>query len=305
MNENHEPWSMYWEGGALNSCITGSEEQDAQVIANLWQRFAAELPSNARVLDLATGNGAVPQQLLSARPDLKIIGVDSAHINPHEHVSSDHPLASAEFLGNVDIAKLPYDDESFDAITSQFGLEYSNYQQSVPEAARVLAPKGKLMLLVHHESSAILSSGRRTLHEINLLMQPGGVIETLVAYVHGAASDENLEHAGQRFLAEPTAKSRHIWGQIMEGINRVISDRQSQPERATALAHAMHQRLGAEQARLSQLDQAARSELGIAKIAELLAASGLVAAAPVPITSGDGESIERVIIGWQVTADKK
>lgn len=48
---------MYWEGGALNSCITGSEEQDARVIASFWQRFAAVLPHNARVLDLATGNG--------------------------------------------------------------------------------------------------------------------------------------------------------------------------------------------------------------------------------------------------------
>lgn len=305
MNDTHEPWSMYWEGGALNSCITGSEEQDARVIENFWQRFAAALPHNARVLDLATGNGAVPQQLLSTRPDLKITGVDSANIRPHDHVNSSHPLANAQFLANTDITQLPFDDDSFDAVTSQFGLEYSNCQLSIPEAARTLAPRGRLMLLVHHNDSAILSSGRRTLGEIDLLMHPGGVIDTLVAYVQGSASDDNLEQAGQRFLAEPTAKSRHVWGQILEGINRVINDRQTQPERAAALAHAMQQRLGAERARLSQLQLAARSEQDMAEITELLTISGLVAAAPAPITSGDGESIERVIIGWRVAADKK
>jgi len=305
VNDTHEPWSMYWEGGALNSCITGSQEQDARVIASFWQGFAAALPNTARVLDLATGNGAVPQQLLSTRPDLKITGVDSANIRPHDHVSGDHPLATVQFLANTDITQLPFDDGSFDAVTSQFGLEYSNCQLSIPEAARILAPRGRLLLLVHHNDSAILSSGRRTLAEIDLLMHPGGVIDTLVACVQGRASDDHLEQAGQRFLADPTAKSRHVWGQILEGINRVINDRQALPERAAALAHAMQQRLVAEQARLSQLQQAARSEHDVAEITELLTVSSLVAAAPTPITSGDGESIERVIIGWRIAADKK
>ena len=305
MNETHEPWSMYWDGGALNSCITGSEEEDAQAIASFWQIFADALPHNARVLDLATGNGAVPQQLLATRSDLKITGVDRANIRPHDHVGSNHPFANVQFLANTDITQLPFDDDSFDAVTSQFGLEYSDCQLSIREAARILAPGGRLLLLVHHANSAILSSGRRTLGEIDLLMHPGGVIDTLVAYVQGGASDDDLENAGQRFLAEPTAKSRHVSGQILDGINRVINDRQSHPDRAAALARAMQQRLGAERARLSQLQQAARSEQGIADITELLTMSGLIAAAPAPITSGDGESIERVVIGWRVSADKK
>lgn len=296
---------MYWEGGALNSCITGSEEQDARVFADYWQVFAAALSHNARVLDLATGNGAVPQQLLSTRPDLKITGVDSANIRPHDHVNVDHLLANAQFLANTDITRLPFDDGGFDAVTSQFGLEYSNCQLSIPEAARMLAPGGRLLLLVHHTNSAILSSGRRTLGEIDLLMHPGGVIDTLMAYVQGRASDDHLEQAGQSFLAEPTAKSRHVSGQILEGINRVINDRPSHPDRAAALARVMQQRLGAEQARLAQLQQAARSEQGMAEIGELLTISGLIAAAPAPITSGDGESLERVIIGWRVAAQKK
>ena len=305
MTKTQNPWSMYWEGGALNSCITGSEEQDAQVIANLWQRFAATLPHNARALDLATGNGAVPQRLLSSRPDLKVTGVDSADIRPHDHVAGDHPLATVDFLANTNITQLPFDDGSFDAVTSQFGLEYSNCQLSVPEAARVLAPNGRLMLLVHHNDSAILRSCGRTLREINQLTLPGGVVDTVIAYVQGSASDENLEHAGERFLAEQATKTRHVSGQIFEGINQVINDRQLYPERAAALAHSMQQRLEAERERLMQLQQAARSELDATRITELLTMAGLVAEAPVVVTSGDGASIERVIIGWQVAAQKK
>ncbi|MEP6389607.1 MAG: methyltransferase domain-containing protein [Halioglobus sp.] len=305
MTETQNPWSIYWEGGPLNSCITGSEEKDAKAVADFWQRFAATLPHNARALDLATGNGAVPEQLLSSRPDLKITGVDSANIRPHDHVASGHPLATADFLANTNITQLPFDDGSFDAVTSQFGLEYSNCQLSVPEAARVLAPSGRLMLLVHHTDSAILRSGGRTLREINQLTLPGGVIDTVIAYVQGSASVENLEHAGERFLAEETAKTRHVSGQIFEGINQVINDRQLYPERTAALAHTMQQRLEAERERLMQLQQAARSELGATEITELLTIAGLSAEAPVAVTSGDGASIERVIIGWQIAANKK
>jgi len=305
VTQTPEPWSVYWEGGALNSCITSSQEQDARVVNDFWQNFAAALPHNARVLDLATGNGAVVKQLLSSRSDLKITGVDSAAIRPHDHVDSADPLATAVFLADTDITDLPFADRSFDAVTSQFGLEYSDVAQSVPEAARILATGGKLLLLVHHTDSAILSSGERTLREIDLLLRPDGLVDTVMAYVQGSASDEVLEQAGQRFLAEPTPKTRHASGQILEGVNRVITDRVSHPDRATALANTMHQRLRAEQARLTQLLQAARSENDMVRIQELLATSGMDAASTIPVTSGDGESLERVIIGWQVAAHKK
>jgi len=305
VTKTQNPWSMYWEGGALNSCITGSEEKDAKAVADFWQRFAATLPHNARALDLATGNGAVPEQLLSSRPDLKVTGVDSADIRPHDHVARGHPLATADFLAHTSITQLPFDDGSFDAVTSQFGLEYSNCQLSVPEAARVLAPNGHLMLMVHHNDSAILSSGRRTLREIQQLTLPGGVIDTVIAYVQGSASDETLEHAGERFLAEQTTKTRHVSGQIFTGINQIINDSQLYPERAAALAHSMQQRLEAEQERLTQLQQAARSELDATEITELLTVAGLATEVPVAVTSGDGASIERVIIGWQIAAKKK
>jgi len=37
VTQTPEPWSVYWQDGALNSCITGCQEQDARIVNDFWQ----------------------------------------------------------------------------------------------------------------------------------------------------------------------------------------------------------------------------------------------------------------------------
>ena len=57
--------------------------------------------------------------------------------------------------------ELPFADQRFGAVVSQFGFEYSRRDPAAGEIARVLRPGGAMSLLVHHAASAVLATNRR------------------------------------------------------------------------------------------------------------------------------------------------
>ena len=80
--DNNIAWSLYWAEDRLHSCVATDDEADQKILNQLWASFSDKLPDAAQVMDLATGNGAVPAALLAAKPSLKIAAVDLADIQP-------------------------------------------------------------------------------------------------------------------------------------------------------------------------------------------------------------------------------
>jgi len=149
---SRDAWSRYWAGGGPG-CLPEATGPIAAAQRKLWHDFARTLPKGARVLDLATGSGAVPRWMTEARRDLKFTGVDSA--------SSLPPAPSGIILkGGVSIASLPFRDAQFGAATSQFGFEYCADPARSAELARALAPGAPLLMIVHHAGSAIVAHNR-------------------------------------------------------------------------------------------------------------------------------------------------
>ncbi len=149
---SREAWTRYWAGGGPG-CLPEAKGPIAAAQRKVWQEFAQTLPKGARVLDLATGSGAVPRWMAEARRDLKLTGVDSA---------SALPTAPSGIVlkGGVSIASLPFRDGHFGAATSQFGFEYCADPARSNELARVLAPGAPLLMIVHHSESAIVAHNR-------------------------------------------------------------------------------------------------------------------------------------------------
>ncbi len=156
-SSSSNPWSLYWQGGNADSCIANTGAEDRALVSAGWRMLAEALPAGAKVLDLATGNGAVPRDLLTANDALVITGVDLAEIAPDSLLASQPALARVTFQGGIDICRLPFAEESFDAFTSQFVLEYAPLDAALSEAARVLCQGGRLQLLMHHAGSAIVA----------------------------------------------------------------------------------------------------------------------------------------------------
>ena len=179
--ERQAVWSRYWAQGAEHSCGGSYSGRYGGVIAGFWHARMAALPAGTRVLDLATGNGALPRLLLDACPDAGVVcdAVDLADVRPAWLASL--PQAQRErlrFHGGCAAESLPFGGGRFDLVISQYGLEYSELDRSLPELLRVLAPGGAVALVLHHNQGRPVQLAAIEIEHILWLLAPGGLLET-------------------------------------------------------------------------------------------------------------------------------
>lgn len=101
----------------------------------------------AHVLDVATGTGMVSAELLARHPDCTIVGLDQSA----EMLAG----ARARFAGDARVElvegqaeRLPFADESFDALSFTYLLRYvDDPAATMRELARVLKPGGRIASL--------------------------------------------------------------------------------------------------------------------------------------------------------------
>ncbi len=179
--QRRDSWSRYWQGGALHSCAGSFEGNYADSIGSFWRGIFEPLKAGDRVLDIATGNGALPRLLLDTRGTAaalpEIDAIDLAAIAPPWYQACGADVRDRlRFHAGVAAEALPFADASFDLVISQYGLEYSDLSNSVAEVLRVLKPGAAVALIVHHAESLPVRLGRAECREIAWLLQSGGLI---------------------------------------------------------------------------------------------------------------------------------
>ncbi len=139
-----------------------------------WRRHAArslKLSAGARVLDVATGTGALARTIAEVAPErAKVVGCDlnprmlavgqdrlghsSAGRNRAAQVAQQAgPAAQAGAAARVWLVRanaecLPFSDDTFDAATIGFALDdFADRVMAVRELQRVIRPGGELVLL--------------------------------------------------------------------------------------------------------------------------------------------------------------
>ena len=166
------------------------------------------MPHRARVLDIAAGNGAVATlaaefsldhqtEFFVAATDLAVVVTDL--------IGEDKTRAAREnieFHGRVPCEQQPFDDGSFDLVTSQFGFEYSDIARTLPEVRRVLVPNGRFVAVVHHAESELIVAARRELDLYALALDKFDVFNRLVGYHESLG---NLEDSREQVVAQLNA----------------------------------------------------------------------------------------------------
>ena len=207
--EKRAAWDRFWSYDRLSSFGTGSGAGNyGEHIASGWREFFASLPAGARILDLCTGNGAIAVMAVEAGDDLQVTGADLAAVRPAAFVSGSRPsLGKIHFLANTPAEQLPLEDASFDAVVSQYGIEYSDMEQSVAEAVRVLAPGGKLRFAAHAAEGTVVMDTKRAIADADFLLDFIDLPGRAAACFQAILDVERRRASGP--LAQTTAQTRY------------------------------------------------------------------------------------------------
>lgn len=200
-------WDRFWRYDRLSSFETGPGAANyTGEAAQGWRRFFARVPEGGSVLDIATGNGAIPVLAVEAKRKLKVTGSDLADIAPDRFVTTSDALRQVTFRGRTNAELLPFDNSTFDAVTSQFGIEYSDMTKSLPEAMRVLKSGGRLRLAMHAKEGAVVRDTARSLADADFLLESAQLIplavlslSSLVAWEKGEGLKEKAQSDHAQF----------------------------------------------------------------------------------------------------------
>jgi SAM-dependent methyltransferase len=251
-------WDRFWSYDRLSSFGTGTGSGNyGEPIAAGWRAFFASLPRGARVLDIATGNGAIAVMAIEAGDELRVTGADLAKVKPAAFVSgSSGALKRIRFLAGAAAEDLPLEEASFDAVVSQYGIEYSDLQRSLPEAVRVLAPGGRLRFACHAAEGTVAADTRRAIADAGFVLDEAEPIAKAAACITAVAAAERGPARGP--FAQTVAQGKYA--DFRDALKAVATRSQSAAD--AAMLVSVHQALtGLFQQRLDHDESAIAARL--------------------------------------------
>ena len=126
----------------MNRLMTGGRD-------GAWRKTVirlAQLGPTARILDVATGTGDIMIEALKQHPDALAIGSDFTF----EMMRTGQSKPGAEKIrwNSADALRLPYPDNTFDAVTSGFGVRnFIDRERAFREQLRVVKSGGRVICL--------------------------------------------------------------------------------------------------------------------------------------------------------------
>ena len=279
----HPAWDSFWRYDRLSSFLTTPGAPNyGPPIADGWRAFFKSLTDGARVLDLATGNGAIAVMAVEAGKDFSVTGADLAAVEPTAFVTRNHAeLKQIRFLPNTPAEALPLADASIDAVVSQYGVEYSDLARSIPEAVRVLAPGGRLRFAIHATEGAVARDTASAIADADFLI--GLDIVGLAERSDTALDAFNI---GLKTIADraPTATDQAMLAKVHQTLCDAYDHRRGE---LAVTAENLHAEITAHRDRQAALLSAALSTKQMAELGTMLAAQGLTAIAHAEQRDGD------------------
>lgn len=305
-----EHWENYYRRGALVTCPTGTDANYTADLRHTWVEFFEGLGPGARIVDVGTGNGPVPliakEVAERAARSFEIHGVDLAQIDPRRDVpGGDASFAGVCFHAGVGAEALPFETGSFDAVTGNFALEYSDTARSIPELHRVLKPGGRARFVLHHRDSVVLSNAAGSFDQFRLVFDETRILRKLRRYLDldrdrkpGAARASNELTVALRQIDAGLA-GRPVGQSVLAGtgelVRQCLSARRALPVSALEARIAHFDRdLREAMRRLQDLQRCALGESQMRELVRQAAATGL--------THGDVGTVQqggRHLIGWR------
>jgi len=279
MSATDKGWADYWQhDGDGGEVFVNAKGERHPALAEYWRLVFSRLPANARVMDLASGAGSVFAHLES----------DHGQQLHAADIAAEALQALEQRIPNVattvcSASAVPLDDGSFDLVVSQFGIEYAGLG-AFTEAARLLAPDGRMACLCHVEDGYIDSNNKAQLDEANLIAAAdfiGLCVDlTKAGYSGDVAAMQSSETAFMPVSAQIAAGMKRCPGGIhsylLQGFRQLFEQRRAYDEAdITGWLEKMRGELDKNIDRLTRMRAAALSKEDTLRITENLQAAGL------------------------------
>lgn len=284
-------WSDFWAnnaGSTAGGCLpTRSAEIEAAQRA-MWASFVADLPKGAAVLDLATGDGRVLGWMKAERDDLSLFGIDFAPDLP------DAPEGT-ETRGGIAMEDLPLDTDTQLAVVSQFGFEYGDVAAIAKEIARVLAPAGKVGLMIHRGDGPILEHnlGRSAAIEWAISEKSvGAVVRNALTAPNGGQDAAAQVCAALAMLgANKFGQNTPAW-EIPEAMRRaIVMGKDDGTEGILEVITAVEEQAANETGRIASLQRACATADDRATIVEAFSKQGLTLQSTQEVSEPSGRAL--------------
>ena len=122
-------------------------------IDKVWRKKTAKAVAKSQpntILDLATGTADLAIAVAKRNPQAQVIGMDISEkmLDIGKEKVMHQNLANQIELSLGDAAALPFEDDSFDAVTVAFGVRnFEDLGKGLSEISRVLKPGGQAAIL--------------------------------------------------------------------------------------------------------------------------------------------------------------
>jgi ubiquinone/menaquinone biosynthesis C-methylase UbiE len=172
---NH--WTNYWHEGHITSLPADFDANYEGEIKTFWHHQFEKLEDGALVLDICSGNGAVA--LLAAEyanttgKTFNIIATDGAKVDTQKVVQRFPAMESLvkqiTFKDQQRLEDMELEPSSVDLITSQYGVEYTDWPQVAEKLIQWVKPQGSLVILAHSRDTDIITQMKNEYKEYQIL----------------------------------------------------------------------------------------------------------------------------------------
>lgn len=299
-------WDAFWRA-RQKAVIQEHVGVRDPAFAEFWRQFFSRALSRdrrQRLIDIACGNGAVTAiaievaQATGAQLDVHCIDCSPSAI-------ADLRKRFPQIEGVAcDAGNIPYPSGSFDLVVSQFGIEYAG-KAAFPEGARLVAASGTLTAVVHLAGGTLHreceenrdAAAAAIKSELMPLARAGfGAGFDLIAGRIGLAEFQQHEKrvAGALKTVKQIKGARAI-GAFLANLQRDVEYmfkrfRNYAPDKVFAWLDLMAGELAAYEGRMASMTEAALDGEGIARVAQDLAAAGLLVDPPGTLSLAESPS---------------
>ena len=297
-----ENWSQYWQDeGRSGEVFVDAKGRKHPALTQFWTETLASLPDKASVVDIACGAGSVFAEVAGA--DRLQLFANDISADAVELLQRRMPEVSTEV---ADARSLPYDDQRFDQVVSQFGVEYAGIEAFL-EAARLIKSGGSLVTLSHFRNGYIDSRNAIELTSAEAVLASGFIDHAAAVTAAVFADDRSafdkafagFQPAEQTLAAAHDRHSQGVHSHLYAGFRQLFENRDRYAE---ADIHAWLNDMRAEVdrtvLRLTTMRNVALGDDEVRKLSAQLASAGLTDTSfePFEIAGNDRP------VAWQIRA---